>query len=95
MQGGKVQHGYSAVTEGWECGGKGGRDTECTGRLAGQNATAGSITAQGSGQAREYFVPSLVSSSIPGRLEPTPATQHGNVLCASLDSRKIELRYAG
>lgn len=80
------------VTEGWECGGKGGRDTECTGRLVGQNAAAGSTAAQGSGQARKCFVPSLVSSSIPGRLEPSPATQHRNVLCAALAHGKIELR---
>lgn len=80
------------VTEGRECGGKGGRDTECTGRLVGQNAAAGSTAAQGSGQARKCFVPSLVSSSIPGRLEPSPATQHRNVLCAALAHSKIELR---
>lgn len=55
----KVQQGYSAVTVGWECDGKGGRDTECTGRLAGQNVAAGSTSAQGSGQVRECFVPSF------------------------------------
>lgn len=59
MQGDKVQQGYSAVTVGWEWHGKGGRDTECTGRLAGQNVAAGSSTAQGPGQAREWFVPSF------------------------------------
>jgi len=37
------------VTEEWQCGGGGGRDSECTGGLAGQNAAAGPTTAQGSG----------------------------------------------
>lgn len=44
---------------GWEWDGKGGRDAECTGRLAGKNVAAGSSTAQGSGHARECFVPSF------------------------------------
>lgn len=81
MQGVKVQQDYNAVTEGWECG---GMDTGCTGGLAGQNAAAGLTAAQGSGQARKCFAPSLVSYLIPGRLEICPAIQHRNVLYAAL-----------
>lgn len=76
---------------GWECDGKGGRDTECTGRLAGQNAAAGSTAAQGSGQARECFVHHLVCTIFcAGRLEPSPAVQHKIVLCAALFSIKLD-----
>lgn len=34
------------VMEEWQCGGSGGRDSECTGGLAGQNAAAGPTTAR-------------------------------------------------
>lgn len=44
---------------------------------------------QGPGQARKCFVPSQV---IPERLEPSPAAQHRNVLCAAFAYCKIELR---
>lgn len=44
---------------------------------------------QGPRQARKCFVSSLV---IPGRLDPSPAAQHRNVLCAAPAYHKIELR---
>lgn len=76
---------------GWECDGKGGRDTECTGRLAGQNAAAGSTAAQGSGQARGMLCTIFwnVPPSSAGRLEPSPAVQHKNLLGAALFSIKL------
>lgn len=83
--GNKVQHGYGMVTEEWQCGSGGGRDSECTGGLAGQNAAARPTTARVSG-------PSLVSSSTPTKLESTPASQHRNILCAALAHCKIWLR---
>lgn len=94
-RGDKVQQGYSAVTVGWECDGKGGRDTECTGRLAGQNAAAGSTAAQGSGQAREYFVHRLVRTILQcwkaGALASSSAQKCA--LCCSFQ-HKIEQRWA-
>lgn len=74
------------VTEGWQRGGNGGRDSECTGGLARQTATAGPTAAWGPG-AHCFF-----SSSTPAKLEHSPATQHRNALCAALAHRKIWLR---
>lgn len=87
MQGGQVSAGLQRSYVGWEWDGKGGRDTECTGRLAGQNAAAGSTQPRTLGMLCTIIwnVPSFSA----GRLEPSPAVQHKNVLGAALFSIKL------
>lgn len=67
---------------GWECDGKGGRDTECTGRLAGQNAAAGSTAAQLGKQGNALYIIWYVPSSV---LEGwSPPQQFSTKLCSVL-----------
>lgn len=87
MQGEQVSAGLQRSYCGWECDGKGGRDTECTGRLAGQNAAADQLQPRALGMlcTTIWNVPCFSA----GRMEPSPAVQHENVLGAALFSRKL------